>query len=299
MISQSLPFFLSGHSMSAPPLEPGLYIVATPIGNLRDITLRALETLAACDQIACEDTRKTSILLKHYGIKKPLVSYHEHNADKALPTLLQALQEGRSIALVSDAGTPLISDPGFELVRHCVEAGLPVIPIPGACAAITALSASGLPTDRFVFAGFLPPKQGKREEALKELADTPATLIFYEGRSRLKEALKAMASTLGPDRPALVARELTKLFEEFRRGTLAELADLYDKEGNPKGEMVILVSGNIKRDAKELSFEELDAILQTALQDSKPSVAAALVARQTGLAKSELYQRIMTLKKKP
>ncbi|MFN4089998.1 MAG: 16S rRNA (cytidine(1402)-2'-O)-methyltransferase, partial [Alphaproteobacteria bacterium] len=220
-------------------LEPGLHLVATPIGNLEDITLRALRVLREADLVACEDTRHTGRLLRHYGIAAKLVPYHDHNADEARPRLLRRLADGGKLALVSDAGTPLVSDPGFKLVRAARAQGSRVTAVPGACAAIVALQLSGLPPDRFLFAGFLPPRRAARRATLEELRAVPATLIFYEGPSRLAGALADMRDVFG-DRPAAVARELTKLFEEVRAETLGELAAVYGA-APAKGEVVVLV----------------------------------------------------------
>ena len=222
-------------------LLPGLYVVATPIGNLGDISLRALWTLRHVDRIACEDTRQSGALFAHYGIKKPLFSYHDHNADKVKPRLLAMLAAGERIALVCDAGMPLIADPGFKLVRACRKAGHAVTVVPGANAALTALAGSGLPTDHFYFAGFLPPKQAARKKAIEALENVPATLVFYEAPQRLAETLIDLEKTLGGGRPAAVARELTKLFEETKSGTLTELASHY-RLHDVKGEIVILVA---------------------------------------------------------
>src|SRR5262245_44963211 len=215
-------YVLAGQPVEAPSLPAGLHLAATPIGNLRDVTLRVLEVLAAADVIACEDTRVTRRLLDHYGISTPLTPYHEHNAAAARPKLLARLAQGEGIALVSDAGTPLVSDPGFKLVRAAREAGHPVIAAPGASAALAALTSSGLPTDRFFFEGFLPSKDGQRKARIAELARIPATLIVYEGGPRVARALGALAEGL-IGRQAAVCRELTKLHEEVRRGDLAAL----------------------------------------------------------------------------
>jgi 16S rRNA (cytidine1402-2'-O)-methyltransferase len=216
-------------------------LVATPIGNLRDITLRALDVLSAADRIVCEDSRVTRKLLSAHNLSRPLVSYHEYNAEKVRPRLIRALQDGQSVALVSDAGTPLISDPGFKLVRAAQQAGHAVTCIPGPSAALTALTLSGLPSDRFLFAGFLPPKAGARRKALETLAAIPATLVIFESARRLPATLAAMAEVLG-DRPAALTRELTKRFEEVRHGTLAGLAAEIAAAGPPKGEVTLVVA---------------------------------------------------------
>ena len=275
----------------------GLYVVATPIGNLGDITLRALQTLAAADAVVCEDTRVTGALLHHYGIKKPLVSYHDHNADERRPRILAKLAAGEALALVSDAGTPLISDPGFKLVQACRAEGYNVTALPGASALLTALSSSGLPTDKFLFAGFLPPKRTARQKALVELATVSATLVFYEAPSRLSAALDDMEKVLGPQRQAAVARELTKLFEEFRNAPLAELAAHYRASPAPKGEIVILVGPSVEAASTAATAaacsEALDAELKQALRTMTLRDAVAHVAAATGAKKNEVYKRAL------
>src|SRR5580693_4047958 len=229
-------YALGGQTVAAPPLEPGLYLVATPIGNLRDVSLRALEILAAADLIACEDTRVTRKLTGHYGIATPLTPYHDHNAATALPKLIARLADGASIALVSDAGTPLVSDPGYRLVRAAQAAGHPVTAAPGASAVLAALTLAGLPTDRFFFEGFLPAKETARRARIAALARIPATLVLFETGPRLAAALADLAAGLG-EREAAICRELTKLHEEVRRGTLAELASAYRELPEPRGEI--------------------------------------------------------------
>ncbi|MEQ8604848.1 MAG: 16S rRNA (cytidine(1402)-2'-O)-methyltransferase [Marivibrio sp.] len=274
-------------------LPAGLYIVATPIGNLRDITLRALDVLGAADRIACEDTRVTAKLLAAYGLKKSLTPYHDHNAAAARPKLLDAIGRGEAVALVSDAGTPLVSDPGYKLAAEAAAAGFAVTPIPGASAALAALSAAGLPSDKFLFAGFPPPKAGKRARWLAGLLAIDATLILYEGPSRLADALAAIAET-ARDRPVAVMRELTKLYEEHRRGTAAALADHYKTAGPPKGEVVIVVG---PPGADEAEAPDLDALLQDALAAMSVKDAAKIVAAATGLPKKDVYARALTLAK--
>ncbi len=277
--------------LSTAPLSPGLYVVATPIGNLRDITLRALDVLAGADLVLAEDTRVTGKLLAAYGLKKPLVRYDEHAAERARPKVLAALAEGRRVALVSDAGTPLISDPGFRLVREAIEQGAAVIPIPGASAGVAALSVAGLPTDRFLFAGFPPSKTAARRALFAELAPSRATLVFYEGAARLGTSLKDMAAVFGP-REAVVARELTKLYETVIRGTLDVLAADPRLEA-PKGEVVVLVSPGAEDAA---SPADADAALAEALTRVGPSEAAAEVAGALGLSRRDLYRRALELK---
>ena len=281
--------------MPAPALAPALYIVSTPIGHLKDITLRALETLAAADIIACEDTRHSRKLLDHYAIASKLTPYHEHNAAKARPALLSALADGKAVALISDAGTPLISDPGFKLVVDAVEQGVSVVPIPGASALLSALVAAGLPTDQFHFAGFLPPKAAARDRAISKLAGVEATLIFYEAPQRIAPALLALSRGLGPDRPACLSREMTKRFEQHVRGTLAELAEHCAAEP-PKGECVVLVSG-ASQVALIIDDETVDQMLADAIADIGVKRAADAVAQETGLNKRDLYARAVTLSK--
>ena len=278
--------------ISARPLEPALYLVATPIGNLGDITLRALETLAAADILACEDTRVTRVLLDRYGIRQRPVAYHEHNAGEAGPKLIAALEAGRSVALVSDAGTPLVSDPGFRLVGQALQAGIRAVPIPGASAVLAALTASGLPSDAFLFAGFLPVKDGQKRSRLEALKAVPATLIFFESPRRLAETLSAMTELYG-DRPAVVGRELTKAFEEFRRGVLSELAAHYAQADTPKGEVVLCVGPPAEAAP---GAAEIDAMLLSLAAEMPASKAAAEAARLTGQPKSDLYRRLLGLK---
>ncbi|WP_371821862.1 16S rRNA (cytidine(1402)-2'-O)-methyltransferase [Skermanella sp. TT6] len=272
---------------------PGLYLVATPIGNAADITLRALSVLRAADAIACEDTRVTRKLLNAHGVGTPMISYHEHNAAKMRPVLLERLGAGETIALVSDAGTPLISDPGYKLVRDCVAAGLPVTTLPGACAPVTALVLSGLPTDRFLFAGFLPPKSAARRAAAHELAGVRATLVFFESKERLAAALADLHAVLG-DREAAVARELTKLFEEVRRGRLAELAAHYAEHGPPKGEIVVVV-GPPEEGAGAADEASVDKALADAMERMSVRDAASEVAARTGWPRRQVYARALEL----
>jgi 16S rRNA (cytidine1402-2'-O)-methyltransferase len=286
-------YAVSGHRIEAPSLAPGLYVVATPIGNLGDMTLRALATLAAADLLACEDTRVTSVLLRHYGIATRPVAYHDHNAAEMRPRLMAALEAGKAVALVSDAGTPLVSDPGYRLVTEARAAGHPVIPVPGASSVLAALVAAGLPTDAFLFAGFLPPKAGARAARLKDLAAVPATLVFFESPKRLAASLAAMAEALGGARDASVARELTKRFEEVRNGTLASLAESYAGEPPPKGEVVVLVGPPAKRAA---STADADRILAELLTEMPVSAAASEAATLTGLPRRDLYARALSLK---
>jgi 16S rRNA (cytidine1402-2'-O)-methyltransferase len=265
--------------------------VATPIGNAGDITLRALELLRRADRIACEDTRVTCGLLARYGIATPLLAYHEHNAARMRPLLLERLRRGETIALVSDAGTPLVSDPGYKLVRAVVEAGIPVTTLPGASAALAALVLSGLPTDRFFFAGFLPPRSAARRTALAELAGIAATLIFFESAGRLADTLADMAAVLGA-RDAAVARELTKLYEEVRRGTVTELAEHYAPVDPPKGEIVIVVGPPA---AAEASEAVIDDALRAALATLSMRDAVAAVAASLSAPRRRVYARALAL----
>ena len=273
-------------TIDAPPAAAGLYLVATPIGNLRDISLRALEILAAADVIACEDSRVTRKLTEHYGIATPLMPYHEHNAAEARPKLLARLSEGQVVALVSDAGTPLISDPGYKLVRAACEAGH-VVPVPGASAVLTALGAAGLPTDRFFFEGFLPPKQAARQKRIAALAGIPATLVLFESGPRLGASLADLAAGLGP-RAAAICRELTKLHEEIRRDDLASLARHYAAGAETRGEIVIVVAPPAD-DAD--TADDVDDLLRRALMRVSVKDAVGEVALATGRPRREVYQR--------
>lgn len=278
-------------ALSEAPLAPGLYLVATPIGNLRDITLRALDVLAAADVILCEDTRVTGRLLKIYGVSGRLERYDEHAAERVRPKALAALAAGGRLALASDAGTPLISDPGYRLVRAAAEQGTPVFPIPGPSAVLAGLSVAGLPTDRFLFAGFPPPKTAGRRALFTELAPIRATLVFFESGPRLAACLADMAAVFG-DREAAVARELTKLHETTLRGTLADLA-ADPRLASPKGELVVMVGAGAVRAA---TADEADAALAEALSRAGPADAASEVAKALGLNRRELYARALALK---
>ncbi|MBM3597175.1 MAG: 16S rRNA (cytidine(1402)-2'-O)-methyltransferase [Alphaproteobacteria bacterium] len=274
-------------------LAPGLYLVATPIGHARDVTLRALDILSAADVIACEDTRVTSKLLARHGIATSLTAYHDHNAERARPALLARLARGERIALVSDAGTPLISDPGYKLVRAALDAGVPVTTAPGPSSLLAALVLSGLPTDRFLFAGFLPSKAGPRRSALGELASLRATIVFLEAPQRLAESLAAMAETLGA-RQAAVARELTKRFEEVRRGDLGALARHYAEAGAPLGEVVVVIGPPAEQAAS--SGDDIDRQLEQALAGMSLRDAAEAVARATGAKRRDVYTRALALR---
>jgi 16S rRNA (cytidine1402-2'-O)-methyltransferase len=276
-------------------VAPGLHVVATPIGNARDITLRALDVLAGADILAAEDTRTTRRLLDIHGIRRESRSiwpYHDHNGAAQRPRLLAALADGRSVALVSDAGTPLVADPGYRLVTEAIAAGHEVVALPGASAVLSALAVAGLPTDRFLFAGFLPPKSAARRSALSEVAAVPATLVFYEAPRRLAASLVDMAAVLGPERSASVCRELTKRFEEARRGTLGDLAATYAEETAPKGEIVVVIGppGPV-----EIGEGALDAALRAALAGASVRDAATEVAEALGMRRREVYARALEL----
>jgi 16S rRNA (cytidine1402-2'-O)-methyltransferase len=285
-------FVVAGASVPASPLSAGLYIVATPIGNLGDVTLRALAMLAGADAILAEDTRVSRTLLARYGIETPLSPYHEHNAAEARPRALKRIAGGEALALISDAGTPLISDPGYRLVVEAVAQGLPVTAAPGPSAALAALCLAGLPTDRFYFEGFLPPKRAARRERINALAAAPGTLIFYEAPGRVAETLADLALELGPRRAA-VARELTKLHEEVRRGALDKLAAEYSAGEAPRGEIVIVVGAAEAR--APISEDALDRDVIEALATLSVKDAAAAVAAKHGLPRRRVYARALAL----
>lgn len=280
---------------------PGrLYIVATPIGNLADITQRALQILREVDLIACEDTRHTRKLLNHFGIDTKTISYHEHNERERAAQLYALLGEEKNVAVVSDAGTPLISDPGFRLVNLAIEKGIDVVPIPGASALVTALSASGLPSDQFYFGGFLPARANARRAKLEDLRTIPATLIFYEAPHRIAAALRDALNVLG-DREAAIARELTKLHEEFARGKLSQLADAFAKAENARGEIVLIISGVLLDHPADQSRENVSGRLAARVRelesegaDSKTALKTA--ARELGLKRDEAYRLMLTQK---
>ena len=280
----------SSDAPSNAALAPGLYIVATPIGNLNDITLRAVEVLSRCDGVACEDTRVTGKLMKHLGLSKPLWRYNDHAEERDRARLVDSMAT-RAVALVSDAGTPLISDPGYRLVNAARDAGVEVQTIPGPCAAIAAITLAGLPSDRFLFAGFLPVKEKARADMLAEFAMVDATLVFYESGPRLTKTLGAIEDRL-PGRRVAVAREITKLHEECRLGSAAELIAHYEAKP-PKGEIVLLVE---PPQETEVSAEDVDALLREALKTEKASQAAAKVAKATGADRKALYARAMELR---
>lgn len=287
-------FAIAGHVIEAPPLEPGLYLVATPIGNLRDVTIRALETLCACDVLACEDTRITRRLLERYEIAQKPVAYHEHNAEEAGRRLIAALNEGRSVALVSDAGTPLVSDPGYRLVRDAQAASHQVVPIPGPSAVLAALSASGLPTDDFRFIGFLPAKEKARQDRLRALSGEPSTLVAFESPHRLTATLADITAAMGGDRPVCVARELTKRFETIRTGRAGELSDGFAAE-TTKGEVVILIAP-AATGAAMIDPIDVETLLRELLEAMPASRAAREAARLTGEPRADLYKRLLDMK---
>jgi 16S rRNA (cytidine1402-2'-O)-methyltransferase len=287
---------IGAQELAAPALAPGLYVVATPIGNLRDITLRALEILAAADVVACEDTRVTRKLLDHYAIAAPLTPYHDHNAAQARPKLLARLAAGARVALVSDAGTPLVSDPGYKLVRAAHAAGHAVSPAPGASAVLAALAVAGLPTDAFHFTGFLPAKAQARRRRISALARLPATLVLFETGPRVAGALGDLAALLG-HRDAAVCREMTKLHEEVRRGSLTALAESYAAAPEPRGEMVLVIGP--ADEAAQPSPAETEALLRAALARASVKDAVAEVAAVTGEPRGDVYRRALAIVKDP
>jgi 16S rRNA (cytidine1402-2'-O)-methyltransferase len=286
-------FVVSGQTIAADPIAPGLHLVATPIGNLADITLRALATLAAADLVYCEDTRMSRRLLERYAIKVPVKAYHEHNAQKLRPVILDQLKDGARLALISDAGMPLISDPGYKLVREAIEEGLAVHAVPGPSAPLMALVLSGLPTDRFTFAGFLPNRPGARRTVLAGLAGHEATLIFFETAPRVAAALADIAEVLG-DPPVALARELTKVYEEVLRGRASEVAAAIAARGGVKGEITLVVAP--PEPAGMLDERQVDEALAAALDEMSPGKAASQLARRFRLPRRELYQRALALK---
>ena len=275
-------------------LKPGLYVTATPIGNLADITYRAVQVMKTADLILCEDTRQTAKLCAAYDIKTPRTAYQDHNAERVRPEILEKLQAGGAICLVSDAGTPLIADPGYKLVREARDAGVDVFPIPGASALIAALSASGAPSDRFTFGGFAPAKKGARSKFFESFADAPGTLVFYETGNRLSESLAAMAGALG-ERQAVIARELTKIHEEFLRDNLTDFARHFANEA-PKGEIVVLV---FPKPDKAATDEDIDAFLDDALAKMSVKEAARAAADALNIPRRVAYERALVKKSEP
>lgn len=276
-------------------MDSGLYVVATPIGNFGDMSQRAVDVLHGVQLIAAEDTRHSQRLLQHFGIRTPTMSYHDHSDERALQRICDCLAGGGSVALVSDAGTPLISDPGYRLVRHVQDRGFAVHPIPGACAAIAALCVSGLPTDRFLFEGFLPARESARRERLSALAAESVTLVFYEAPHRIADSLQSMIEVFGGAREAVLAREITKVFETIRRGTLTELARFVELDSNQqKGEIVLLVAGRPKSEAAV--DRNIEALLLRLAQELPAKQAAAIVADWSGLRKKQLYEHLLDIK---
>jgi len=280
-------------------MTPGtLYLVATPIGNLADITQRALQILNDVDLIACEDTRHTHKLLNHYGLSTNTISYHEHNEQKRATELIDRLKQGTNIAVVSDAGTPSISDPGFRLVRAAIENDITIVPIPGPSALITALIAAGLPTDEFFFAGFLPARANARRARLSELQSVPGTLIFYEAPHRLAQTLKDAYEILG-EREAVVARELTKLHEEIRRGRLSELTTDYTEKTDARGEIVVLIDRNVIRAAATETVSVATLVNQYEQDGLDHRAALKKAARELGLSRAEAYRKLLSERSEP
>jgi 16S rRNA (cytidine1402-2'-O)-methyltransferase len=287
-------FHIGGTHYPAPALSPGLYLVATPIGNLGDITLRALQTLAAADLIACEDTRVSRKLLEHYGIATATTAYHDHNAAAVRPALLKRIADGAAVALISDAGTPAISDPGYKLVREAREHGLAVTALPGASSVLTALVSSGLPTDRFLFEGFLPAKATQRRDRIGELSRIPASVVLFEGGSRIAATLSDLATGFG-EREAAICRELTKLHEEVRRAPLPELAEHYAGDAETRGEFVIVIAPPGEADAPDAN--DVDALIRAALSRVSVKDAVGEIVAATGLPRRDVYQRALELAK--
>ena len=283
-------------SFRARPLEPALYIVATPIGNLGDMTIRGIETLAAADVIACEDTRVSRVLLDRYGISRRPYAYHEHNADQAGPKLIEALLAGKSVALVSDAGTPLVSDPGGRLVPEAKAAGIRVVPIPGASSVLAALTASGLFKDSFYFAGFLSSKQGQRRTKLESLKALDTALVFFESPNRAAATLADMVDVFGPEREASLCRELTKTYETVVTLPLKDLASEFDGEDRIRGEVVLVIGPPLVDENVPRSDDDIDTLLRALVLEMPPAKAAGEAARMTGRPKGELYQRLLAMK---
>lgn len=290
-IAESAGFSVNGHRLHAPRLEAGLYLVSTPIGHLKDITLRALETMAGAHLIACEDTRVSRVLLSHYGITTPVMAYHEHNAQSAGRKIIEALDSG-PVALISDAGTPLISDPGSRLVTQVLEAGHRVVPVPGPSAVLAALVAADLGGSQFHFVGFLPAKEKTRADLFRSSGSLPATVIFYDSPKRIAASLKTAASVLGADRPAVVGRELTKRFETFYRGTLGQLAGDFAAAPVPKGEIVLLIG----RGEEQADAFDLDGALTERLAKVSLKQAVDEVTMISGLKRRRIYQRALQLR---
>ncbi len=294
MNENSLPTYIIGaHRFDAEPLAPGLHVVATPIGNMGDITIRALSTLAAAETVLCEDTRTSGRLMERFSIRTKLSPYHEHNAQKVRPQILERLSQGAAIALISDAGMPLVSDPGYRLVKEAVEQGIPVTACPGPSAVLTGLALSGLPTDRFLFAGFVPQKQGERKRLFEEFAKLKATLIFFESPHRIVETLHDVGAALA-GRSIAVTRELTKLHEEVLRGTAQEVAATLEARASVKGEITLLIGPPQEDEA--VSEDTLEDAITAALETMPASKAASEIAKRYNLNRSDIYQRILSRK---
>jgi 16S rRNA (cytidine1402-2'-O)-methyltransferase len=289
-------YHIGAHEFSAERMEAGLYLVSTPIGNLGDMTLRSLKVLAAADVIYCEDTRVTPRLLERFGIKNKLKPYHDHNSEGAGASILETIKSGQVVALVSDAGTPLISDPGFALVRDCVAAGLKVEALPGASALLPALQLSGLPTDRFSFLGFLPQKRNERLKVLNEIDEHSETVVVYESPYRIVEALQDIETVLG-ERPLSVSREITKLHEETLRGTAATIREALLAKPSIKGEFVVVIGAQDKT-SEAVTDDDIAAAITQALLDYPSGKAASLVSKKLGLPRDDIYARILALKGK-
>ncbi len=287
-------YFIGPNRYDAPTLKAGLYVTATPIGNLGDVTIRALATLAAADYILCEDTRVTSRLLERFGIRNTMKPYHEHNAEKVRPAIIAALQDGKSFALVSDAGVPLVSDPGFRLVQACIAENLMVTGLPGASAVLTALALSGLPTDTFTFLGFLPQKHKARVDLLTKFKSVPSTLIVFESPHRIIDALLDINEALGPRQMAM-ARELTKLHEEVLRGTAQEIHTILSQRESVKGEICLVIAPP-QDEPVVVEDDEIENAITVALKDNAASKAANLVAKKYDLKKEDIYARILKRK---
>lgn len=287
-------YHIGPHRYEAQSIEAGLHVVATPIGNLGDITIRALNVLAAADYILCEDTRITSRLLERYSIRNTMKPYHEHNAENVRPAIIAALQDGKSFALVSDAGVPLVSDPGYRLVQSCIAEGLPVTGLPGASATLTALALSGLPTDCFTFIGFLPQKSKARIDVLTSFKSLPSTLIAFESPNRIVDALADVTTTLG-DRPIALGRELTKLHEEVLRGTASDVREILRARESVKGE-IVLVIGPAQDELIVVADDEIELAITQALNNNPASKAANSVAKLFNLKKEDIYARILKRK---
>ncbi len=287
-------YVIGTNTYEAEKLAGGLYVTATPIGHLGDVTLRALATMAAADVLLCEDTRTTGKLLERYAIRTRLMPYHEHNATRVRPAILKALGDGQAYALVSDAGMPLVSDPGYRLVGDCVEHGIPVTAVPGASAVLTALALSALPTDRFIFVGFLPTKPGERKKLLAEFASVRSTLVAFESPHRIVDALLDLVATLGNRRVA-VTRELTKLHEEVLRGTALEVHDILTARPSVKGEITVVIAPP-DQSAATASAEDIESAIGQALQSMPAAKAASEIAKRFDVAKKDVYARILARK---